>query len=58
MKNELNNKVEGQTWYIQATLNRIYSNMHDDITEQDVDVAIQVSFARTQQHKDGFKKSV
>ena len=34
-------KVDGQTWYVQAILNRIYSNMHDDITEQDVDVAIQ-----------------
>jgi len=34
-------KVEGQTWYIQAILNRIYSNMFGDITEQDVNVAIQ-----------------
>ena len=37
----LYNKVEGQTWYIQATLNRVYSNMHGDITEQDINVAIQ-----------------
>jgi AAA+ ATPase superfamily predicted ATPase len=35
------NKVEGQTWYVQAILNRIYSNQQDTITDIDVDVAIQ-----------------
>jgi hypothetical protein len=35
------NKVEGQTWYVQAILNRIYSNQQEAITDIDVDVAIQ-----------------
>ena len=34
-------KVEGQTWYVQAILNRIYSNQQDEITDIDADVAIQ-----------------
>jgi len=34
------NKVEGQTWYVQAILNRIYSNQQDKITDIDADVAI------------------
>ena len=36
----LYSKVEGQTWYIQATLNRVYSNQLDEITEVDVDLAV------------------
>lgn len=35
------NKVEGQTWYVQAILNRIYSNQQETINDIDVDVAIQ-----------------
>lgn len=34
-------KVEGQTWYVQAILNRIYSNQQEEITESDADAAIQ-----------------
>ena len=34
-------KVEGQTWYIQATLNRVYSNQLEEITDTDIDMAIQ-----------------
>lgn len=34
-------KVEGQTWYIQATLNRVYSIVQGDIKEQHIDMAIQ-----------------
>lgn len=34
-------KVDGQTWYVQAILNRIYSNQLGMITEKDVDTAIQ-----------------
>ena len=38
----LYDKVEGQTWYLQATLNRIYSNQQEkEVTERDVDSAIQ-----------------
>ena len=37
----LYNKVDGQTWYMQATLNRLYSNQRGAITSQDVDAAIQ-----------------
>lgn len=33
-------KVDGQTWYVQATLNRIFSNQHEEISEADVDMAI------------------
>ena len=35
------NKVEGQTWYVQAILNRVYSNQQELITDIDVDIAIQ-----------------
>ena len=34
-------KVDGQTWYIQAVLNRIYSNQTGIISETDIDTAIQ-----------------
>lgn len=34
-------KVDGQTWYIQAVLNRIYSNQTDLISEADIDTAFQ-----------------
>lgn len=34
-------KVDGQTWYVQATLNRVYSNQSGLITTQDVDEAVQ-----------------
>jgi len=34
-------KVDGQTWYVQATLNRVYSNQKGDISEADIDMAIQ-----------------
>ena len=34
-------KVDGQTWYIQAVLNRIYSNQTGMISEADIDTAIQ-----------------
>lgn len=37
----LYNKVDGQTWYIQTTLNRVYSNHPETITEHDIDLAIQ-----------------
>lgn len=33
-------RVEGQTWYVQATLNRIYSSQAKEITTEDVDSAI------------------
>lgn len=33
--------LDGQTWYLQAVLNRIYSNQTGEIGEQDVDLAIQ-----------------
>lgn len=36
----LYNKLEGQTWYVQATLNRVYSNQSGEITETDIDIAI------------------
>lgn len=36
----LYNKVDGQTWYIQATMNRIYSNQTGEISDADVDMAI------------------
>lgn len=34
-------KIDGQTWYVQAILNRVYSNVLGDISEQHVDMAIQ-----------------
>ena len=34
-------KVDGQTWYIQAVLNRVYSNQTDQISEADINIAIQ-----------------
>ena len=34
-------RVEGQTWYVQATLNRIYGNVRDEISMQAVDEAMQ-----------------
>ncbi|MBQ8655571.1 MAG: ATP-binding protein [Prevotella sp.] len=34
-------EVEGQTWYMQATLNRVYSNQHGEIRNEDVSLAIQ-----------------
>ena len=37
----LYDKLDGQTWYIQASLNRIYANQHSEITEADVEAAIQ-----------------
>lgn len=37
----LYNKVDGQTWYVQATLNRIYSNQQEEVSNDDIDVAIQ-----------------
>ena len=37
----LYDKVEGQTWYLQAALNRIYSNQPGEITDREVDAAIQ-----------------
>lgn len=33
-------KVDGQTWYVQAILNRIYSNQSGEISDSDVDMAI------------------
>ena len=33
-------KVDGQTWYVQAILNRIYSNQSGEISDIDVDMAI------------------
>lgn len=33
-------KVDGQTWYIQAVLNRIYSNQMGEVSNQDIDEAI------------------
>ena len=37
----LYDKVDGQTWYLQAVLNRVYSNQQEEITETDVNQAIQ-----------------
>lgn len=37
----LYDKVDGQTWYVQATLNRVYSNQPEDISNEDIDIAIQ-----------------
>jgi AAA+ ATPase superfamily predicted ATPase len=37
----LYNKVDGQTWFVQATLNRIYSNQQEEVSNDDIDVAIQ-----------------
>jgi len=34
-------RVDGQTWYIQAVLNRIYSNQPGMISEADIDTAMQ-----------------
>ena len=36
----LYDKVDGQTWYVQAILNRIYSNQTGEIADIDVDLAI------------------
>ena len=36
----LYDKVEGQTWYVQATLNRVFSHHYDEITMQCIDEAI------------------
>jgi len=36
----LYDKVDGQTWYVQATMNRIYSNQTGEISDADVDEAI------------------
>ena len=36
----LYNKVDGQTWYVQATMNRIYGNQTGEISDADVDEAI------------------
>jgi len=36
----LYDKVDGQTWYVQATMNRIYSNQVGEISNADVDEAI------------------
>ena len=37
----LYDKVDGQTWYVQAILNRIYSNSTEEISNQEIDEAIQ-----------------
>lgn len=37
----LYDKVDGQTWYVQATMNRVYSNQTGKISNADVDEAIQ-----------------
>lgn len=37
----LYHKVDGQTWYVQAILNRVYSNQEGDISESDINNAIQ-----------------
>lgn len=34
-------RVDGQTWYVQAVLNRIYSYQTDQISESDIDSAMQ-----------------
>ncbi len=34
-------RLDGQTWYLQATMNRLYSNRQDPILQDDVDQAIQ-----------------
>ena len=36
----LYDKVDGQTWYLQDVLNRVYSNQQGELTEQDVNQAI------------------
>jgi len=36
----LYHKVDGQTWYIQATMNRVYSNQTAEISDADADEAI------------------
>lgn len=36
----LYDKVDGQTWYLQDVLNRIYSNQQGELTEEDVNQAI------------------
>ena len=36
----LYNKVDGQTWYVQTILNRIYSNQPVDIANTDIDWTI------------------
>lgn len=34
-------RLDGQTWYLQATMNRLYANRHSFITVDDIDEAIQ-----------------
>lgn len=34
-------RLDGQTWYLQATMNRLYANNIKSITSTDIDVAIQ-----------------
>lgn len=34
-------RLDGQTWYLQATMNRLYANGQKDITAAEVDLAIQ-----------------
>jgi len=36
----LYDKVDGQTWYLQDVLNRVYSNQQGELTEEDVNQAI------------------
>ncbi|MBQ3805670.1 MAG: ATP-binding protein [Prevotella sp.] len=36
----LYDRVDGQTWYVQATLNRVFSHHYDEITVQCIDEAI------------------
>lgn len=38
--NNLYEELDGQTWYLQATLNRIYANRPDTVTQEDIDDAI------------------
>ncbi len=33
-------RLDGQTWYLQATLNRVYASMPDEINQQEIDDAI------------------
>ena len=33
-------KLEGQTWYLQVTLNRFYAKRPDDVTQQSIDITI------------------
>lgn len=36
----LYHRLDGQTWYVQAVLNRLYANVIDDITVNDINTAI------------------